>query len=113
MKVKEKMVSVGMVPQETPIDMLKRMLMQSINCQVLRSGYKMKKCHAPVLLFLAEQEPETEGQDYYDWTPYSSASFEIIGVDATHMDMMWRPTAIELMAEKIERYLSKTKQRIS
>mgnify|MGYP006074556687 FL=1 len=109
LKVKEKMVSVGMVPQETPIDMLKRMLMQSINCQVLRSGYKMKKCHAPVLLFLAEQEPETEGQDYYDWTPYSSASFEIIGVDATHMDMMWRPTAIELMAEKIERYLSKTK----
>ncbi len=108
MKVKEKMVSVGMVPQETPIDMLKRMLTQTINCHVLRSGYKMKKCHAPVLLFIAEQEPHTEGVDCYNWAPYSSALVEVIGVDATHMDMLWRPAAIKLMAEKIEHYLFQT-----
>ena len=110
LRVKEKMVSVGMVPQDTPIDMLKRMLTQSINCQILRSGYTMKKSRAPVLLFRAEQEPDVDGPDHYDWTPYSSSQFEMMGVDATHLDMLWQPQAIAQMAKKIEDYLNQLKR---
>ena len=108
-KVKDHLVNVGMAPESTPIDMIKRMLTQSINCQVLTSGHQIQKCQAPILLIRANEDLAPSDPAAFDWTQYTSSAVEIASVQAKHTDMLWRSSSVPILTKEIERYLAKNK----
>jgi pristinamycin I synthase-3/4 len=104
-KIRADLVKVGMLPEETPIEMVRRMLVQSINCHILTAGYRMKKCNAPILLFKAMNGAELLESESYDWADYTTSEVTIVEVDAKHLDLLWKPSSVACLAKEIQDYL--------
>jgi len=106
-KLRDHLVDVGMTPESTPLEMIKRMLTQSIHCQMLTSGHHIQKCQAPILLFRETEELASSDPRAFDWSPYTSSEVGMIDIKAKHTDIISRPTSVSILAKEIDQYLNK------
>ena len=106
-KVKDHLVAAGVTPEATPMDMVRRMLTQTINCQILLSDHRVKKCQAPILLFRANEESPGDDIKSFDWRSHTSSEVEIVNIQARHGDILSRNSSVPLVAKEIDRYLEK------
>ena len=94
-----------MIPKNTPIEMVHRMLIQSINCNLLLSEHILEKCNAPILLFKCLELSETKDTQVYAWSDHTHSEVRVIEINATHLNLLWDPSSVKVLAMEIEKFL--------
>ena len=94
-----------MIPENTPIEMVHRMLIQSINCNLLLNDHNLEKCNAPILLFKCLELSEAKDAQVYAWSEYTNSEVQVVEVNATHLNLLWDQSSVKVLAAEIEKCL--------
>jgi thioesterase domain-containing protein len=104
-KVRNNLEMIGMIPENTPIEMVRRMLIQSINCNVLLKDHILEKCKAPILLFKCSELSDTTDAEAYAWLDHTYSEVQVVEVNANHLNLLWNPSSVKVLAMEIEKCL--------
>ena len=86
--VRDKLAAKNMIPPNTPIDWVERLVAQQ-SCSTVRvRNHRPGKCQSGLIFVRAELEQRTSSNEIYDWQPFTSGQVLNVGIPSKHDHMV-------------------------